>query len=152
MNWKNTLKRNWKSFSLSFIVLCVSYSAMPQNNGGEYPKAIILGGDTVMSFTIEQTKELAKRNEYLKKISLDLRDCDSIVVLKNELISNRESKIMDLENVLSNKDSIISNHDKIHALNDEKIADLKHEIKRHKRHKIIAASIIGALTVGIILK
>jgi hypothetical protein len=148
MNWKNILKRNYRQYSLSILAFFFALTLF----GQEYPKAIIIDSDTTICFTLPQSKELAKRNELLKKYVLDLKDCDSSVVLYQQKVDNRGDKIAALENIIENKDSIISNSDKIIGLHEQTISGLNKQVKRQKRLKIAAFSAAGVLLIALIVK
>lgn len=149
MIWKIISEKSWKLYFLNFLAYLTSFSGLGQTT---YPKAIIWESDTVICFTIPQSKELAKRNEFLKKTLADLQDCDSIVSLKTLAIENRNEKIESLESIIENKDIIISNHERTHALNLAKVGILNAEIKKQKRHKFIAIGVSLALIVAVIVK
>jgi septal ring factor EnvC (AmiA/AmiB activator) len=114
----------------------------------KYPSAIILDNDSLMCFTLTQSKQLAVWNENRKECieiqkeeSKKFIELDKISKTQIKLINNLEQEIIHYKNTIEDKNKLIS------VCEDEKNT-LKREVKKQRRGKIIA--VIGGLGLFIL--
>lgn len=129
----------------SFVILFNSVNAQIKN---EYPTVIILDEDSVVCFTISQSKQMAIWNEERKEcLELQLEDKKTISELQK--INNTQTVIINnLESeVALNKKTIEDKNTLLNDCEDEK-SNLKKEVKKHRRGKWIA--IVGGAILSVI--
>jgi Zn-dependent oligopeptidase len=104
----------------------------------KYPSVIVVGKDTLVCFTTEQSKQMGVWNEQRKEcVELRKNDNQKISELNNisntqkGLISNLENEVFQYKKNIQDKDKLIS------ICEDEK-KSLNKEIRKQKRDKWIA--------------
>lgn len=141
---KNLINKKMKKITLLLILLPLFFYA--QNK--KYPITKIIDNDTVIIFSLFQSKELIKINESKKECN-DLLNVSNLELSeKDKIIKNQNIQINNFTKIVSNKDTIINKlYDNIELCVDNN-KELKSEIKRQKRHKII--SVLGLFCVAIL--
>jgi hypothetical protein len=115
------------------------------------PQVISFSGDTMLAFTVPQSKEIAKHitkalfcdslaYEYRSALSL----CDTTISYKNSQIKALNSRI-------ASKDKIIENLESETGILGEKINKLGSDIKKQKLQKTGALIISAVLLVLVII-
>ena len=132
------------------ILIIISFwtsFASAQSDSTKYPKVVVISGDTVTVFSMEQSKELAIRNEKLKECDTLNNICEQQIVEKDTIISAQEGKINNLESAVENYIVIGNNKDDLLGICELEKVDLVDEVKRQKRHKWIAIVSGGIIAV-----
>lgn len=145
---KITFMKNLNKIILLFLCVFVNYNAFSQSNG-IYPKVEVINGDTVVVFSIEQSKKLAAINETKKSLEKMNEIQVQELIVKDSIIGTQSVIISDLENINKNNEVIISEKDKLELLHIEQNEILTNEVKTQKRYKWYA--IITAITTSIFL-
>jgi hypothetical protein len=150
MNLKNTGKMNSnKEAYLILLLWFLSFGAVAQQ---KYPKVLNYQGDTVMVFRIEQSREMAIRNEKAKEC-FEIRDIltqetllkDSVIQSMSVIIKNDQEAKKQYQEIVESKDKQIEIH-----RND--IARLEDDVKKQKRLKWSGFGLAGLLAVLFIVK
>lgn len=131
---------------MTFIV--ISLNSFSQ----EYPKSIIIENDTVLVFTIEQAREITKR-DVEREYCINEREILEIQLSeKDTIIKSLENKVFTLEGIEQKYIVIIKEKDELKKICEGEKKELNDEISRQKRHKwfAIAGGFILALA-GILL-
>ena len=109
--------------------------------GQTYPLLSVYEGDTVLIFSIEQGRYLTKSNEERKYFENLVRECEQEVIVHREITKNKDSIITNLSLVKDDLIIIIRTKGELLEICEIEKDVLVKEVKKQKRHKIIA--IIG---------
>jgi len=135
------------ALSLVFSLLAApGYSQ--EDSTAVYPKMLIIEPDTVIAFTIEQSRELSRRNEELKKLRADAIDLENGLSVCKASIQNREDKIRDYEALVRTYDEEIFRLERLIEIAEEEKKLKDEEIQKQKTQKWVA---IGVGILGTIL-
>jgi septal ring factor EnvC (AmiA/AmiB activator) len=123
--------------------------------GGEFnainpsnPSVIVLEKDTLVCFTIEQSKIMGIWNEQRKEC-LELSKNDSLKINELEKITTTQTDIIsNLEKEIINHNETIEDKDKLIGICEDENKTLSKQIKKQKRGKFIA--IIGGVSAVIL--
>ncbi len=120
--------------------------------GGEFnntnPPLIDFEKDTLVCFTIEQSKQMGIWNEQRKEC-FELRDNDSLKISELEKITITQTGIIsNLENEIIQNNETIGDKDKLIGICEDENKTLSKEIRKQKRGKLIA--IIGGVGAAIL--
>jgi hypothetical protein len=135
--------KNLNKIKLLFLCVFINYNALSQSNG-TYPKVELIKGDTVVVFSIEQSKKLATINETKKSLEKINEIQVQELLVKDSIIGTQSIIISDLEKIKKNNEIIISEKNKLEQLYIEQNKILTTEVKKQKRYKWYA--IITAAT------
>lgn len=135
------IKKLLIAFTFYFnMVMCFA-----QQKALEYPKTIIIKEDTLIAFTISQTKKLSlineenKMNKNIISINdLEINKKEEIIIAQKVIISNYQSAIDNYKNIID--DIKIQN-----SLNENITKGLKKEIRKQKIIKIVNTT-VGFIT------
>jgi len=145
---KITFMKNLNKIILLFLCVFINSNAFSQSNG-IYPKVEVINADTVVVFSIEQSKKLAAINETKKSLEKMNEIQVQELIVKDSIIGTQSVIISDLEKINKNNQVIISEKDKLELLHIEQNKILTNEIKTQKRYKWYA--ILTAITTTIFL-
>lgn len=147
--------KNLIKYVIAFCVVFIASDAFSQHNVVKYPTVELKGSDTVICFTLEQGRELAKRNEERKMLlevnslqSKELAQMDSIINLQRSQISTYQS-------IDKAQQVIILEVKKQVDMCDTQRALLEKELKKQKRYKwtaIISGIALNTVTIWITQK
>jgi hypothetical protein len=123
--------------------------------GGEFnainpsnPSVIVLEKDTLVCFTIEQSKIMGIWNEQRKEC-FELRDNDSLKISELEKITITQTGIIsNLENEIIQNNETIEDKDKLIGICEDENKTLTKQLRKQKRGKFIA--IIGGVGAAIL--
>lgn len=154
MKWTDLPQKTLKiigKMSLNRLILILALMlcqfSYAQSDSLKYPKVIIFDGDTVTVFSMEQSLELAKRNEQLKECNTLYTISESQISKQNTIVKTQKEKISNLEQIVKDyKDISNAKDDKLDICELEK-SDLKEEVERQKKHKIIAIISGGVIAI-----
>ena len=125
----------------------MSISTFCQDN---YPKVVVLGPDTVVTFSKEQVKSLAitklERNMY-KEMS---DSCYSNAEIMKRKIEVQDQIISNFGKQLALSDSIISQHKNIEKMLSQDLLIKDDEIKRLRKQSWLLSA-IAIITTGILI-
>jgi hypothetical protein len=133
---------------ISTLFLVTIYQLSYTQSKVKYPKLMIVEKDTVMCFTIQQSKQMAIWNESRKEcLELSKLDKEKIVEL-NKISTKKDSIISNLENtILLCKKNVDGKQSLVNVCDSEK-KQLKKEIRKQRRGKWIA--IIGGVFLSLL--
>jgi hypothetical protein len=119
-----------------FLKLTVSYGQIGIN---EY-------GDTIICYTTEEAKKIAKK-------LINLKECNLILIASNKEIKLLDNQVLHLNNQLTNLDSISYNQNKIIKSNDYYIKTLEKSLKKEKvKVKTLKlTSLVTSVACGVLL-
>jgi hypothetical protein len=137
---------NLSRLILIFTIL-FGISSYGQTDTVNYPKVVVLDTDTVTIFTLEQSRELAKRNEQLKECDTLYSICESQLSEKDTVITTQQGKIKDLETAVGKYQDVVDNKDDLIGICEKEKLDLTDEVGRQKRHKWIAIISGGVVAI-----
>jgi len=133
---------------LLFFAVFMSHTAFSQGDSTLYPMVTLIDGDTVTIFSLEQSKELTKRNEKLK-------DCQRTNEITEQQLTERDTTIANLKSVIVNQEIVEQNYQIIiQEKNDLKDicemekGTLTKEVKRQKLRKWFAI-VGGTISTGL---
>lgn len=123
---------------------------------GEIKTIINENNDTLIIMTLEDGKKILTDlleceitdsilDEYVLRDSLNTEK----IILKEEMITRLIDKNGNYEQVINNMELIINNKDSEIVIKDNNIKDLKKEVRKQKRQKVIA--IITSITLPILV-
>ena len=138
-NLKNTGGMNSKTKLLIASLFC-SMISFSQTRPMElnYPVVKVINKDSVIIFTLDQGRTLAKKNETVKKLEIDARIMESQISLKDSIISFQQNQINDYRSVQIAYDVIMKEMKHQQKVCSDEREFLNKEIKRQRRHKNIA--------------
>jgi hypothetical protein len=111
-----------------------------------FPRTVVLGVDTCVAFTLDQSKKMAKWNEE-KKENMKLLDlCSKQIVLMDSIILTKENQVNKMSLINRNFKDIIKQKDEILLLTEVEKKSLSHDIKIQKRQKWISIGVGTVLT------
>ncbi len=127
------------------VILCNSLNAQVKN---EYPSVIILDEDSVVCFTINQSKQMAIWNEERKEC-LELQSEDKKTISELQKINNTQTGIIsNLENEVAMHKKTIEDKDLLLGICEDEKTNLKKDVKKHRRGKWIA--IVGGVVLSVL--
>lgn len=138
-------KMNLITKSIALFVFVLSNSIA---YGQTYPLLSTYEGDTVLIFNIEQGRYLTKSNEEKKYYKNLVELCEREIVVQKEITNNQDSVITNFNLVKNDYEIIIRNKDDLLGICEMEKETLVTEIKKQKRHKIIA--IIGGSIISLL--
>lgn len=114
----------------------------------KYPSAIVLDKDSLMCFTLTQSKQLAVWNENRKEC-IEIQKQENNKFIELDKITKAQKKVIDnLEQEIIHYKSTIEDKNKLMSVFEDEKNTLKKEVKKQRRGKIIA--IIGGLGLFIL--
>jgi hypothetical protein len=152
---KDIGKRYFLNSTFLLFAISISFTSFAQRKKKvmiqvQYPVVRVIEKDSVMIFTLEQTKELAKINEERLKLLSNVRITNSQLKFKDSIIRMQETQIFDLKLVKFDYDEIVKQMQRQQkAFIDEK-AILNREVKRQRRQKYASIG-SGILSFGTLL-
>ena len=117
----------------------------------EYPIVSIIENDSVVIFSLKQSKKLIEINEQ-KKECFELKSIlDNEIIQKDTIIYAQRKKIENLNSIVEEKQSIIKTKDELIQICEEEKGNLRKEIRKQKIVKWLSISgIIVVSVLGII--
>jgi len=155
-NLKSIGKMSFNRFILVLSCLTLSFYSVCQKRKNksktliEYPQVKLIGKDTVMIFTLDQSREIARNNEDRKRLYELNRITNSQLQFKDSIILMQESQIVDLRLIKIENDHILEQMKRQQQVFKDEKDILKREIRRQRRHKVLSTS-GGVLSFAIIL-
>jgi hypothetical protein len=133
-----------KKFNFLILLVSITTSIFCQSS---YPKIVVIGQDTVVTFSKEQVKGLAmtklERNMF-KEMS---DSCYSNAEIMKRKIDVQEQIIINFKNQLELSDSIIQQHKNIEGILQNNLQGKDEEIKKQKRRTSIAIGVAILTTI-----
>lgn len=133
-------------YMVFILISLVSISASSQVFNKKYPRQWVIDQDTVMCFTMEQSKELAARNEVLKGITKELELCDSQLVVLNETNNHLAIQVAVADSIEVKYELIIAEKDKQLVLIRQEAVAWQEQAKKQRNQKRWAVGIGSAIT------
>ena len=117
----------------------------------EYPIVSVIENDSVVIFSLKQSKKLIEINEQ-KKECFELKSIlDNEIIQKDTIIYAQRKKIENLNSIVEEKQSIIKTKDELIQICEEEKGNLRKEIRKQKIGKWLSISgIIVVSVLGII--
>lgn len=117
----------------------------------EYPIVSVIENDSVVIFSLKQSKKLIEINEQ-KKECFELKSIlDNEIIQKDTIIYAQRKKIENLNSIVEEKQSIIKTKDELIQICEEEKGNLRKEIRKQKIGKWLSISgIIIVSVLGII--
>lgn len=147
---KNSIK-----YIIAFYAVFLASAAFSQHNAVKYPVVELQGADTVICFTLEQGRELAKRNEE-RKMLLEVNALQGKEIAQMDSIINlQRSQISTYQSIDTAQQVIIQEVKKQVNMCDTQRALLEKELKKQKRYKwtaIISGIALNTVTIWITQK
>jgi hypothetical protein len=134
--------KNLINIILLIFILNVAYS---QN---KYPIATIINNDTLICFTIKQSRQMTIWNEERKECA-ELQKVDREKIIELEGISKKQLGIIsNLESEINQHKGTIIDKDKLLKLCEDEKKFLKKEVRKQKTGKVL--SIVGGVVLSIL--
>lgn len=134
--------KNLISIILFVFIVNVAYS---QN---KYPIVTIIKNDTLICFTIEQSRQITIWNEERKECA-ELQKVDREKVIELEGINKKQLVIIsNLETEINQHKATITDKNNLLKLCDEEKNSLKKEVRKQKTGKVL--SIIGGVVLSVL--
>jgi hypothetical protein len=134
--------KNLISIILLVFIVNVAYS---QN---KYPIVTIIKNDTLICFTIEQSRQITIWNEERKECA-ELQKVDREKVIELEGINKKQLVIIsNLETEINQHKATITDKNNLLKLCDEEKKSLKKEVRKQKTGKVL--SIIGGVVLSVL--
>lgn len=117
----------------------------------EYPIVSVIENDSVVIFSLKQSKKLIEINEQ-KKECFELKSIlDNEIIQKDTIIYAQRKKIENLNSIVEEKQSIIKTKDELIQICEDEKGNLRKEIRKQKIGKWLSISgIIIVSVLGII--
>ena len=132
-----------KILNIFVFILFVSFNGLTQT----YPRTIIVGQDTCIAFSIEQSRTLILWNTQ-KDYYFELSEIQRLeLVAKDSIIVGVNKKIVALTEIDSSYQQIIVEKDALKRICETEKKIYKSEIKRQKRRKILSIG-VGILSTS----
>ena len=106
-----------------------------------YPVTKVLEKDSVIIFTIDQGRELARINEDRKRLMKLNKKCEFQLKFKDSIILLQEQQIVDYQSIKLDYDLIVKQMNRVQQLCGDEKKLLNKEIKKQKRQKLASISI-----------
>ena len=114
----------------------------------EYPIVSVIENDSVVIFSLKQSKKLIEINEQ-KKECFELKSIlDNEIIQKDTIIYAQRKKIENLNSIVDEKQSIIKTKDELIQICEEEKGNLRKEIRKQKIGKWL--SISGVIIVSVL--
>jgi hypothetical protein len=134
--------KNLINVILLIFIVNVAYS---QN---KYPIATIINNDTLICFTIKQSRQMTIWNEERKECA-ELQKVDREKIIELEGISKKQLGIIsNLESEINQHKGTIIDKDKLLKLCEDEKKFLKKEVRKQKTGKVL--SIVGGVVLSIL--
>lgn len=134
--------KNLINIILLIFILNVAYS---QN---KYPIVTIIKNDTLICFTIKQSRQMTIWNEERKECA-ELQKVDREKIIELEGISKKQLGIIsNLESEINQHKGTIIDKDKLLKLCEDEKKFLKKEVRKQKTGKVL--SIVGGVVLSIL--
>jgi hypothetical protein len=95
----------------------------------------LIGKDSVIIFTLDQGKELAKINEDRKRLEKLNKKCEFQLKFKDSIILLQEQQIVDYQSIKLDYDLMVKQMNRMQQLCGDEKKLLNKEIKKQKRQK-----------------
>ena len=115
-----------------------------------YPKAVIINGDTVIAFTIEQSRQVAITNEDNKSCQQLYSLCEEQNKVMDSTQQVYDKRIAIKDKQIALKDSTIAITNKKESLHQERVDDLNGEVKLQKNLRK-GTTVVGVLGIVLVL-
>jgi|688.fasta_scaffold23369_9 hypothetical protein len=117
----------------------------------EYPIVSVIENDSVVIFSLKQSKKLIEINEQ-KKECFELKSIlNNEIIQKDTIIYAQRKKIENLNSIVDEKQSIIKTKDELIQICEDEKGNLRKEIRKQKIGKWLSISgIIIVSVLGII--
>ena len=148
-NYKITGEMKSNRVILLFLYVFITSVSFSQVDTIKYPSVKVIDHDTVLIFSFEQGKKIAKINEERKMCNQLNQILQKYIVQKDIIIQTLESKNENLNGIQKRYDLILVEKDQLQVVCEGEKKLLTNEIKKQKRHKIIGI-IVGTFTTAII--
>ena len=103
----------------------------------EYPIVSVIENDSVVIFSLKQSKKLIEINEQ-KKECFELKSIlDNEIIQKDTIIYAQRKKIENLNSIAEEKQSIIKTKDELIQICEDEKGNLRKEIRKQKIGKLI---------------
>lgn len=155
-NWKNIGEMSFRKNLILIGCVLLSFHSLGQKRKKKepekvvYPQVTLVGKDTLMLFTLDQTKQMAKDNEERKKLKQVVFNQNSQMKFKDSIILMQETQLTDLKLIKFDYDLIVEQMKVQQQICSDEKAVLNREIRKQRRHKIYAIS-GGILSFGTML-
>lgn len=114
----------------------------------EYPIVSVIENDSVVIFSLKQSKKLIEINEQ-KKECFELKAIlNNEIIQKDTIIYAQRKKIENLNSIVDEKQSIIKTKDELIQICEEEKGNLRKEIRKQKIGKWL--SISGVIIVSVL--
>ena len=114
----------------------------------EYPIVSVIENDSVVIFSLKQSKKLIEINEQ-KKECFELKSIlDNEIIQKDTIIYAQRKKIENLNSIAEEKQSIIKTKDELIQICEDEKGNLRKEIRKQKIGKWL--SISGIIIVSVL--
>jgi hypothetical protein len=134
--------KNLINVILLIFIVNIAYS---QN---KYPIVTIVKNDTLICFTIEQSRQMTIWNEQRKECA-ELQKVDREKIIELEGISKKQLDIItNLESEINQHKGTITDKDKLLKLCEDEKKYLKKEVRKQKTGKVL--SIVGGVVLSIL--
>lgn len=100
-----------------------------------YPVTKVLEKDSVIIFTLDQGRELARINEDKKRLEKLNKKCEFQLKFKDSIILLQEQQIVDYQSIKLDYDLIVKQMNRMQQLCGDEKKLLNKEIKKQKRQK-----------------
>lgn len=98
-----------------------------------YPQRVVISGDTLVAFSQEQSDDLLQIYLHREKLVQEAKLKDSLILLRDFHISQQDSSIQKLQNLLALSETAMDNYSQIISNKD---AELSLQQKRFRKQKI----------------
>ena len=146
---KNIGKMNLKINLIVLFSVLFQFAFSQLKN--EYPIVSVIENDSVVIFSLKQSKKLIEINEQ-KKECFELKSIlNNEIIQKDTIIYAQRKKIENLNSIVDEKQSIIKTKDELIQICEDEKGNLRKEIRKQKIGKWLSISgIIIVSVLGII--
>lgn len=114
-----------------------------------FPRTVVLGQDTCIAFTLDQSKEMAKWNEERKENYKLYSLCAKQIIMIDSVVTAQALQLDNMGSINRNFKDIIGQKDELLLLSEAQKKSLVHEVKIQKRQKWIAIG-LGILSTAVL--
>lgn len=148
-NLKITLEMKLNSIVILFFYIFIGFNALSQQSQSKYPSVSVINADTVLIFTIEQSKKLAIINEDRKRLKQLNEINEKQLSQKDSIIQMQYNQLVNFDKIKRKYDVIVVEKESMKKLCDSQSILFEKEIKKQNRQKWIAI-ISGVVSVATI--
>ena len=137
------------SIVILFFYIFIGFNALSQQSQSKYPSVSVINTDTVLIFTIEQSKKLAIINEDRKRLKQLNEINEKQLSQKDSIIQMQYNQLVNFDKIKRKYDVIVVEKESMKKLCDSQSILFEKEIKKQNRQKWIAI-ISGVVSVATI--